>query len=535
MTLATAESPEQIKARGAFYTPPELTRFLSTWAIRSPDDRVLEPSSGDGAFVTAITARFADLGRSSLTNHLVGVERDATEAAKAIQQSPSADIRTMDFFDLDPADAPSVDAAIGNPPYIRYHGFSGSDRRRGLARAKAQGVTLTNLASSWAHFVVHAAGFLNPTGRLALVLPAELLHTDYGAAVRQFLLKRFPSVVILAFDRPVFVDAQVDAVLLLASDDDDLGVRVIRLRNESELASVELAPSSGGNGNGHALRWSASVDVKAADTYERALAGKRFNKLGAIASVDIGFVSGANAFFVLSRGAAAELGLPDETLTRTVRRPSDTPGLETRDDELYLLLDLAGRTSIPQAVLNYLAQGEELGIPLGFKARNRKPWYAVRVPKKLAAGFLPYMSHFGPRLIANRQGARSTNLLHGVSLLPGAPSVEALSAAMAGSLTLLSAEIEGRAYGGGVLKLETREAERLAVPTMNSALGSRLEQAHMAIDGHVRSGRLKDAAMIADELIGLDHESVWNAYLVFRERRMARANTRRRKQAGASG
>ncbi len=534
MTPATAESPEQIKARGAFYTPPELTRFLSAWAIRSPDDRVLEPSSGDGAFVTAITERFANIGRSILATHLVGVERDATEAAKAREQSPSADIRTMDFFDLDPADIPSVDAAIGNPPYIRYHDFSGSDRHRGLARAKAQGVTLTNLASSWAHFVVHAAGFLHPTGRLALVLPAELLHTDYGTAVRQFLLERFPSVVIVAFDRPVFVDAQVDAVLLLASHDDDLGVRVIRLRDESELASIVLAPSSTGNGNGHALRWSSSVDVEAADVYEQALTGKGFNRLGEIASVDIGFVSGANAFFVLSREEAAELGLPSDTLTPSVRRPSDTPGIETRDVELYLLLDLAGRTSLPPEVLNYLAHGRERGIHLGFKARNRKPWYAVRVPKKLGAGFLPYMSHFGPRLIVNQHAARSTNLLHGVSLLAGAPSVKALSAAMAGSLTLLSAEIEGRAYGGGVLKLETREAERLAIPNIDRLLGSRLERAHEAIDAHIRSGRLKDAAMIADEVIGLDHESVWNAYLVFRERRMARANTRRRKQAGAT-
>jgi hypothetical protein len=440
----------------------------------------------------------------------------------------------MDFFDLDPADVPLVDAAIGNPPYIRYHGFSGFDRSRGLARAKAQGVTLTNLASSWAHFVVHAAGFLRPRGRLALVLPAELLHTDYGSAVRQFLLERFPSVVILAFDRPVFVDARVDAVLLLASHDDDFGVRVIRLRDESELASVAIATSSNGSGNGQALRWSASIDVKAANVYERALSGNGLDRLGAIASVDIGFVSGSNKFFVLTRERAAELSLPRDTLTPTVRRPSDTPGLETRDEELYLLLDLAGRTALSPEVLNYLEHGEELGIPMGFKARNRKPWYAVRVPRKLGDGLLPYMSHFGPRLIANQHMARSTNLLHGVTLFPGAPSVVALSAAMAGSLTLLSAEIEGRAYGGGVLKLETREAERLAIPRIDVALGSRLEQAHKAIDAHVRSGAIKEAAMITDELIGLDHESVWNAYLVYRERRMARANSRRRKKAGAT-
>lgn len=37
------------KARGAFFTPPEVTRFLCEWAITSPEDRVLEPSCGEGS------------------------------------------------------------------------------------------------------------------------------------------------------------------------------------------------------------------------------------------------------------------------------------------------------------------------------------------------------------------------------------------------------------------------------------------------------------------------------------------------------
>ncbi len=58
------------------------------------------------------------------------------------------------------------------------------------------------------------------------MLPAELLHADYGQPVRDLLMARFGSVVIVAFDRMVFRDAQVDAVLLLASNDDRRGLRV---------------------------------------------------------------------------------------------------------------------------------------------------------------------------------------------------------------------------------------------------------------------------------------------------------------------
>ena len=83
MSPATAESPAEIKARGAFYTPPELTAFLAAWAVRSPNERALEPSCGDGAFLKALVARYAELGRSALAEHLVAVERDAEEAEKS--------------------------------------------------------------------------------------------------------------------------------------------------------------------------------------------------------------------------------------------------------------------------------------------------------------------------------------------------------------------------------------------------------------------------------------------------------------------
>src|ERR1035437_3488803 len=314
------------KARGAFYTPPELTRFLAHWAIRSEGERVLEPSCGDGAFLRSIGERFAELGADDLVDRLVGVERESDEADKAQALPEGARILTADFFDVDPSSLPPVDAVIGNPPYIRYHGFVGEDRRKGLARARDQGVELTRLASSWAHFVVHSVGFLRPEGRLALVLPAELLHTDYGQPVRDLLMAHFGSVVIVAFDRMVFEDAQVDAVLLLASNDDQRGLRVVRLPDERSLITVDLDAHGSRERVTPPARWSGSVDFEAGAIYEAALESGLSEPLGSIASVDIGYVSGANAFFVLSREEAASRMLPAAVLTPTIRRPADVPG-----------------------------------------------------------------------------------------------------------------------------------------------------------------------------------------------------------------
>ena len=54
-----------------------------------------------------------------------------------------------------------------------------------------------------------------------------------------------------------------------------------------------------------------------------------------------------------------------------------------------------------------------------------------------------------------------------------------MAVAMASSFTLLSAEIEGRAYGGGVLKVETREAGTgLVFPRLVQSVLAELETAH---------------------------------------------------------
>ncbi|MGD0248323.1 MAG: N-6 DNA methylase [Candidatus Limnocylindrales bacterium] len=522
----TAPSRDQQKARGAFYTPLELTGFLAHWAIRSADDHVLEPSCGDGAFLGAISERFGSLGVLGLADRLVAIERDVDEAEKARTLADGARILTSDFFDVDPSSMPPVDAVIGNPPYIRYHGFSGEDRRKGLARARGQGVELTRLASSWAHFVVHSIGFLGPEGRLALVLPAELLHADYGQPVRDLLMARFGSVVIVAFDRMVFRDAQVDAVLLLASNDDHRGLRVIRLPDERSLVTVDLGAHAARASATPPARWSGSVDFEAGVVYEEALASGVSEPLGSIASVDIGYVSGANAFFVLSGEEAASRMLPAFVLTLTIRRPADVPGLVAGYEHTRLLLDLAGKPKpTNKHVLAYLAEGEADGIAGHYKCRMRQPWYAVPLPRSKPQAFLPYMNHHGPRLIVNEAGAWSSNLLHGVSLRPSAPPVRALAVAMCSSLTLLSAEIEGRAYGGGVLKLETKEAERVRVPLLSAQLVERLASGFDRINALRSTGDMETAASIVDDLMALDHARLWSAYLTFRGRRLGRRRT----------
>lgn len=50
------------KARGAFFTPPSIAAFVADWAVRSPDDVVLELSAGDAEFLIHAVSGLKRLG-----------------------------------------------------------------------------------------------------------------------------------------------------------------------------------------------------------------------------------------------------------------------------------------------------------------------------------------------------------------------------------------------------------------------------------------------------------------------------------------
>ncbi|MGH3535943.1 MAG: HsdM family class I SAM-dependent methyltransferase, partial [Pseudonocardiaceae bacterium] len=226
MTLGlTSDTAQARKARGAFFTPPELCSYVADWAIRSASDEVLEPSCGQAAFLLAAGERLDALtalagetrsGLPRIELHGVELHRDSARQAEALVRSAGyqARVLTGDFFLVPPTGR--YDAVIGNPPYVRYQDFAGEARSRSREAALRAGVLLTRLASSWAAFTVHSALFLRPGGRLGLVLPAELLSVNYAAEVRRFLMQRFARVRLALFTERVFPGVQEEVVLLLA-------------------------------------------------------------------------------------------------------------------------------------------------------------------------------------------------------------------------------------------------------------------------------------------------------------------------------
>jgi hypothetical protein len=570
--LETTPDPTTAKALGAFYTDARVAAFLVGWAIRSPRDTVIDPSFGGGVFLEAACVRLRALGGDP-SRQVSGIEIDPAVHARirdrlALHHRLEPDqLRRASFFDVDPT--AGIDAVVGNPPFIRYQRFTGESRRRALACAARQGVQLSALSSSWAPFLVHSIAAVRPGGRLAMVIPVELIQATYARPVLEHLARSFAAVTFLTFRERLFPTLSEDTLLVLAegrgsscasfhwrdlADAAALGpatpaMEVVSATPGTALearaqagspGTVEVAAPALWDGRERLLEHLVPAPARA--LYQALSAHTSVYRLGALAEVGIGYVTGANDFFHPGPADVRRWKLPEDCLRRAIRRGRALSGVRftledweraTRDGNGGHLLWLepdrpvsgaerpipgaervlpaaeraiprtarpaaAAECPVPEAVQRYLAHGEATGIPLTFKCRTRTPWF--RVPNVYPAdAFLTYMSGDAPRLVVNETDAVAPNTLHVIRLRPSATlTASSLAVAWQTSLSRLSAELEGHAMGGGMLKLEPGEAQRvlLALPP-EVDWGALLEP----LDASLRHGSASEAQAMADRAL----------------------------------
>lgn len=543
------------KALGAYYTDSQIAEFLVWWAVRGASDTVLDPAFGGGVFLRAACRRLREKGGDPATQ-VFGVEVDAAvhrRIAEKLQEDGVApsNLLASDFFATNTGLMTCVDAIVGNPPFIRYQRFSGEMRRRALARAAEQGLKLSGLSSSWLPFLVHSIRFLRPGGRIAMVIPFEIGHASYTTPVLSHLDRTFESVTFLTFRKKLFPELSQDTILLLADGKDrsPCGHFSIRdVRHAGVLANIQAANRRPPSGLRHLDRERIAsgrqrlieylLPRRARELYAELRDSDRTTSLGALADVGIGYVTGANDFFHVAPGFGADHGFPDEYLRACVRRGRALAGLRFTDEDWTsalgrgdagYLLHLPATGTLPHMVASYVRDGERRGIHTAFKCRTRVPWY--RVPHVyMPDAFLTYMSGDLPRLVANDSGAVAPNTLHVLRLHRGVELTRnALAALWQTSLTHLSVEIEGHALGGGMLKLEPAEAERVMMPCV--AKKDNLDPLAVELDQVARSRGDEACALLADQLLlrgrlGLsaaDVQLLRNSALLLRGRRIGRS------------
>ncbi|MGE5283024.1 MAG: N-6 DNA methylase [Chloroflexota bacterium] len=524
-----AAAPTARKLRGGYYTPPEIAEFVAGWACKS-GARVLEPSCGNGAIL-----RFVPEDAEA-----TGIEFFAAEAAAARKAAPAADVVTADFFEwVSSSEAESWDAVVGNPPFIRFQHWTEPTRTRAFDLMRSVSMSPTKLTNAWVPFVVASTLMLRPGGRLAMVLPAELLQVTYASELRAFLIDNYKSLTVVAFRRLVFDGILQEVVVLLGTKGrGPATVRVAERDSSADLPSpTRLRRLPGAPALLHeSEKWTKYfLPPEEIDVLRTLRNGSdALGRLGTLADVDVGVVTGRNQFFVLKPSRAAERRLESHVVplvsksahVRGVRfKPSDLAKL-TKDDTHCRLLAVqpSARVSEDDPLWDYLAEGEDADVHRGYKCSIRKDWWSV--PSVwIPDAFMLRQIYDHPRIIANATRATSTDTVHRVRMLNGT-SAATLAAASINSATFAFSEVMGRSYGGGVLELEPREAEALPLPNPRGLDGGDVE----TVDRLLRDGALEEALDYVDERLlmrdaGLDGDFVArlrSSWRRLRDRRLAR-------------
>ncbi len=453
------------KASGAYYTPDVVADSLLHWALRSTDDRLLDPSCGDGQFIAG--------HRNS-----VGIEQDATAIGRALERAPWSVVHEADFFTWAKNNQERFECAAGNPPFIRYQTFKGEVREAALLLCAQAGAKFSGLASSWAPFLVATATLLKPGGRMAFVVPAEIGHALYAAPLIEYLVSHFALVHIVAVRDKLFPNLSEDCWLLYA---DGFGQKTVEIRFSALPSFSRMVAPPTDFIRIAVAEWRTIwrcrlrpflMSAAARNLYVEAVNDEGTRRFNELASVGIGYVSGANDFFHLRPSDAIRFRIPPKFLRPSVRNGRALPARRLtaatvrkwqQDDEQVLFLHMPKEGDVPSTVAKYLDSEAGQIAREAYKCRVREPWYSVpdvRVPDF----FLSYMSGLEASLVRNDAGCTCTNSVHSVRLRQGTDA-SALSDIWESSFIKLSSEIEGHPLGGGMLKLEPREAGHIALPS----------------------------------------------------------------------
>jgi adenine-specific DNA-methyltransferase len=481
------ENESAQKLRGGYYTPLDLAAYITRWTLEKKPKTLLEPSCGDGIFVQALS-EVGFSGNLSFT----GFEILKTEAAKARNRCRGErrlnwSIQGEDFLgwaiNKMLAGQPEFDAVVGNPPFIRYQYLPEEAQHKAEAIFKILGLPFTKHTNAWVPFVLSSIALLKPGGRLGMILPSEIIHVAHAQSLRTYLGSACSRLLIIDPEEIWFDGTLQGAVILFAEKkrtaaDHSDGLGIVRVRGREFLTNDPgdlFNDTARMNGKTVVGKWTRALLTAGERSLLEGLSERDdVHRFDQIAEVDVGIVTGANKFFLVSDETVEQFGLqafahpmfgrsehcPGVIYNERQHRENARVGNPTN----FIWLKNGG-VALSKSVRDYIRLGEAEKLHTRYKCRVRKPWYTVPSVYSTKIGMLK-RAHDTPRLIHNRLGAYTTDTAYRINTTACPP--EKLIYCFLNALTALSAELEGRHYGGGVLELVPTEIEKLLVPLPSS-------------------------------------------------------------------
>lgn len=486
----TSEDLTAKRARGAFYTPENASQFMADWVLRESPSRVLEPSFGGGAFISATNSAAK---RQNIEISWVAHELNPAEADKlvALGLLKSSELRLGDYL-ADSRYEP-VDAVIANPPFVRLRNLNSTERQAGMEVCKRiLGKDISADASSWVPFLLKMAAQLSPDGCMAVVLPLDFTYVRYALPVWKWLGENFGRLKVVRTHDRIFGDLNQDVLLLFASKK---GKSTDEVLYETYTSSSKMF--EGLTGEIEPLPIAEICSGKRVFQYAHLPAALResldtrfdgfLRPASDVASFRIGYVAGDKDFFHPTKEFQQSYRLQQKNLRGSITnaRKLKGAGLYTSkaSRDKFTSLWLPDPNDLNKGEQEYVRFGESNNVHKGYKCRQRKDWFVVpgvRVPDAVLTVFSQV-----PQLLVNDAEFVASNSQLCIYLNEGM-TPEEFAVAWYNPLTLLSLNLEVHSLGGGVLVMVPNEGSRVLIPRKVQVTQKKLQDIEACLlDGDV--------------------------------------------------
>lgn len=517
------DSTEQ-KLRGAYYTPLQLAKAMVSLVMHENIKSVLEPSCGDGVFLDSI----AQLGIMDDIDSITAVEIEVDEVEKVrmtYRYNNHVQIFNEDFFNFYNRilGQEHYDLILGNPPYIRYQYLTESQRELQSKILTSHGMKANKLINAWVAFLVACVQLLSDNGKIAFVIPAEILQVAYAEDLRLFLSEQLTKITLITFEQLVFPDIEQEVVVFIGEKGDvEKGIRIIEINDLNGFVKLNLEQNGFQKMQHVREKWTKYfVNASEMELIQHIRSDSRFMKFSDYGLINIGITTGNNSYFSITDDVCHKYHLEDVTLP-LIGRSSHAHGITFTENDwtenraagkrarLILFPESIQFDDYPAEHRTYITLGESKGENEGYKCSIRDRWYIVPSVWIPDAFFLR-RNNLYPKFVLNKCGAVSTDTMHRMKFYSGVEPENVLLSYY-NSISFAFTEICGRSYGGGVLEILPGEMGNIMLPKIEVMDDDVRASILMRVDTIVRHNiNIEQALDIVDQevlvgILGIDEE-----------------------------
>lgn len=536
------ENSSSRKLRGAYYTPLPLVRMMvNMFENDSTIKKILEPSCGDGRFVESIIGSY-DIERIDV---ITAIEIDKNEAKqledKWINEKKIC-IENKDFFDYykKNGEKDRYDLIVGNPPYIRYQYLSEKQKNVMSSILSEHGMKSNKLINSWVGFMVACVHLLNDNGKIAFVIPAEILQVAYAKDLRLFLADNLAKITLVTFKELIFPDIEQEVVIFLGEKGEyENGIRIIELNNLNDINRLNIESYKYQKIQHVHEKWTKYFTNDNENELIRSIRNNdKFQKFSDVAVINVGITTGNNKYFSVTKDVVEQYNL--RNITRPlIGRSSHAHSIyfnvedwlvNVNNSKAAFLIDFPDTEFDDYLPLQkeYIRLGEEKGENKGYKCSIRERWYCIPSIWVPDAFFLR-RNNLYPKLVLNRCNAVSTDTMHRIKFNEGI-EFEKIILSYYNSISFAFVELCGRSYGGGVLEILPSEVGNIMIPKLDNIPISLVRSILQRIDILIRENHdVEEVLDIVDYevlvgMLSINIETCKNARMIWKKMQRRRLN-----------